>query len=299
MPSRRVFALVLSILAAGATMRGQDLAYRAAIEEWREAHEARLRADDGWLTVVGLSWLRSGGNSAGSDPSSDILLPARSAPVRVGVFRFNGSRIEFEAADQVPVRINGKTLTSATLRADTSGFPDMVTVGSIAMFVIKRGDRYGVRIRDSEAEARRTFKGLRWFPVDERYRVTARFVPYEPAKKIPIVNVLGDVQEMSSPGYVVFTLEGREYRLDPVVEGPGSRQLFFILRDATSGGETYPAGRFLYTDPPRDGQVVLDFNKAENPPCAFTAFATCPLPPPQNALPGRVRAGETYAGRKD
>jgi uncharacterized protein (DUF1684 family) len=290
-------AVVLGLLLAGiaprSITRAEDPPYRAGIEKWRQAHEAALRADDGWLTAVGLSWLERGPNSAGSDTASRVALPA-SAPAKVGVFRFDGAHVTFEATDGAAAHVNGKTVPVAEIRADSAGAPDLVTVGSVTMFVIRRGDRYGVRIKDTESEARRAFTGLRWFAVDERFRVTAKFVPYAPPKRIRITNVLGDQQEMTSPGYVVFELEGREHRLDPVMESAGARQLFFIFRDATSGRETYPAGRFLYAPLPKDGEVVLDFNKAENPPCAFTAFATCPLPPQQNWLAARITAGEQY-----
>jgi uncharacterized protein (DUF1684 family) len=160
------------------------------------------------------------------------------------------------------------------------------------MYVIERGGRFALRVKDPESARRRSFRGLDWFPVRESYRVTARFVPYEPPKAIPIANVLGTVEPMPSPGYVVFSLNGREFHLDPVLEDPAAKELFFIFRDETAGKQTYPAGRFLYADLPKDGRVVLDFNKAYSPPCAFTSFATCPLPPRQNRLDVRIEAGE-------
>jgi uncharacterized protein len=290
----RLTAAALIISLAGAPMLAQDSAYRTGIEHWRQQHEAELRADDGWLTVVGLSWLKRGTNSVGSRRNNDIVLPP-AAPAKVGVFGFDGARVTFEPADGAGVKVNGRTLARAEMRWDRT--PDVATVGSITMFVIQRGDRCGIRVKDTNSDARRAFTGLRWFPVDERYRIVARFVPYEPPKKVAISNVLGDQQQMTCPGYAAFVLGGREYRLEPVVESPGTRELFFIFRDATSGTETYPAGRFLYTPLPQNGQVVIDFNRAENPPCAFTAFATCPLPPQQNWLPVRIPAGEQYTHR--
>jgi uncharacterized protein (DUF1684 family) len=290
----RPAAVILIVWLAGALVLAQDPAYRVSVEKWRQQHEAGLRADDGWLTVVGLSWLKRGTNSAGSDARSDVALP-RSAPARVGVFGFDGARVTFEPAVGAGVKVNGRIVKNVEMR--WGGTPDVATVGSITMFVIQRGDRYGIRMKDANSEARRAYTGLRWFPVDEQYRIVAKFVPYRPARSIPISNVLGDQQQMTCPGYVAFVLGGREYRLEPVVESPGARELFFIFRDATSGTETYPAGRFLYTALPQNGELVLDFNKAENPPCAFTAFATCPLPPQQNWLPVRVPAGEQYTHR--
>jgi len=143
---------------------------------------------------------------------------------------------------------------------------------------------------------RKAFRGLSWFEVDEAYRVTARFVPYGAMKPLSVPNVLGYTEKMLSPGYAVAHLGGKEIRLEGVLEDPRATQLFFIFRDLTTGKETYPAGRFLYSDLPREGRVVIDFNRAYNPPCAFTPFATCPLPPKENWLPVRVEAGEKDYG---
>jgi hypothetical protein len=182
------------------------------------------------------------------------------------------------------------------LRPDTTAAPDVLKVGRLTLHVIVRGDRVGIRLKDPEAPTRRQFTGLRWFPVKDEYRVSGRFVAHPGPLTIAVPNILGQVIEMPSPGYVTFTLQDRELRLDPVLEEPDAKELFFIFRDETAGHESYPAGRFLYTALPRDGAVMLDFNKAYSPPCAFTAFATCPLPPKQNRLPVRVEAGEMYTG---
>lgn len=252
---------------------GADASYVASIEKWRGEREAALKADGGWLTVAGLFWLKEGNNTFDMNP-------------QVGVFEFHAGKTVLHVAPGHAVAVNGKQVTSAELRPDK----DIVTTGPLTMFVIKRGDRYGIRLKDRNAEARRNFKGLHWYPVNEAYRVTARFVPYNPPKQIPVPNVLGQVENMPSPGYVAFQLNGKEYRLDPVAEG--GTELFFIFRDPTSAKETYPSGRFLYAKPPNDGKVALDFNQAVNPPCAFTPYATCPLPPPQNVLAVRIEAGE-------
>jgi uncharacterized protein (DUF1684 family) len=168
--------------------------------------------------------------------------------------------------------------------------PDAVNVGRLHLFIIKRGDRFGLRLKDPASEYRRNFHGIETFPAREEYRVTAAWVA-EPVK-IPILNVLGQTDQMQSPSYATFQLHGRQYRLRPVLEAPDDRELFFIFRDQTSGKETYPAGRFLYSAMPENGKVVLDFNKAYNPPCAFTPYATCPLPPAENRLAVRIEAGE-------
>jgi uncharacterized protein (DUF1684 family) len=265
--------------------------YRRSIEAWRAEREAKLKADDGWLTLVGLHWLRTGPNQVGGSPTVDVPLPAGSAPHAVGTIAFAGGVARFTPEPGVDVRINGAPARPQVLRPQPGDY-DVVTTGSVTFFVIKRGDRYGVRVRDANSAERRGFEGLRWYPVREDYRVKARFIPHENPASIMIANVLGAVEPWPTPGEVVFTLGGREFTLHPVLDGPDANELFFIFRDGTTGSETYPGGRFLYAPMPKNGEVVLDFNKAESPPCAFTAFATCPLPPRENALPIRIEAGE-------
>jgi uncharacterized protein (DUF1684 family) len=270
-----------------------ESSYQAEIEQWRQHREAALKADDGWLTVAGLFWLKEGKNTVGADRSSNIVLPQGSAPGKVGVFDFQNGHTTFQPAPGVQAMVNDKPTSSAILKPDASGEPDVLRVNDLAMFVIKRGSRVGIRLKDKNNEARKAFTGLKYFPVNERFRITAKFVPYNPPKRLSIPNILGDTEEEASPGYVEFPLDGRQCRLDPLDEGDG---LFFIFKDLTSGKETYPPGRFLYAAKPRNGKVILDFNKAVNPPCAFTPFATCPLPPRQNYLPVRVEAGELRYG---
>ncbi len=268
--------------------------YEAAVLRWRADREAALKADNGWLTVAGLFWLRPGLNRAGTDPSNDIVLPEGTAPARLGVFEFDGARAIFQAEPGTGVHQNGVPIERVEMNG--SAPPTQIQVRDFTMFVIRRGERSGVRLRDRNSAMRREFKGLRWYPVDPAYRVVATFVPYPEPKTIPVPNVLGDTPQMTSPGYVEFTLGGQVLRLDPVFDGADARELFFIFGDQTNGLETYPSGRFLYAALPERGQVVLDFNRAENPPCAFTPFATCPLPPTQNRLPIRVTAGELSYG---
>ena len=286
--SRLLFLPLLLLL-----VRGGESSYQAEIEQWRQHREAALKADDGWLTVAGLFWLKDGKNTVGADLSSNIILPKGSAPAKVGVFDFQNGYTTFQPAPGVHATVNGKPTSSAVLKPDASGEPDVVRVNDLTMFVIKRGSRFGIRLKDKNREARKAFTGLKYFPVTERFRVTAKFVPYNPPKRLSVPNILGDTEEEASPGYVEFTLDGHPCRLDPLEEGGG---LFFIFKDLTSGKETYPPGRFLYAPKPKNGEVILDFNKAVNPPCAFTPFATCPLPPQQNYLPMRVEAGELRYG---
>ena len=268
-------------------------AYRAEIERWRERREASLKSDDGWLAVAGLFWLKHGINTVGTGEGNDIILPAGSAPAKVGTFDMHDGIVTFQAAPEASPTVNGTPATAATLKPDSSESPDVLRLNDLTMFVIQRGGRYGIRLKDKNSGMRKTFTGLRYFPVKEEYRVRARFVPYDPPKSIAVPNILGQIEQTPSPGYVEFTLNGHELRLDPVTEGDS---LFFIFKDLTSGKETYPPGRFLNTEMPKNSEVMLDFNKAYNPPCAFTPYATCPLPPEQNKLSIAIEAGELRYG---
>jgi uncharacterized protein (DUF1684 family) len=269
-------------------------AYRREIETWRAERQARLQSDGGWLSVAGLYWLAPGMNRFGSDRSNQLVLPAR-APPRAGSFRLESGRVTVEAIPGVTLTLAGKPIARAELRSDAAGPPDVVSLGDLTMQVIARGDRLGIRLKDPRSPARQNFKGLSWFPVRPEYRVSARFVAHPAPVSITVPTVIGTAESMPSPGSALFEIGGKSLRLDPVLEA-GETQLFFIFRDATSGQSTYGGGRFLYADPPKDGRVVLDFNKASSPPCAFTPYATCPLPPSQNRLPIAVEAGELGAG---
>lgn len=286
---------LLAVLLVAALAPAEDAGYRAEVERWRTQREERLKADGGWLTVTGLFWLKDGVNSFGTAPANDIVLPP-GAPARAGVFELRQGRVTVRLQPSVTAAVGGEPFVSRDLKTDRDGTPDVLTIGRLTMHVIQRGQRFGIRLKDLDSAARRGFSGLTWFPVDESYRVNARFVPYAPPRPLSVPNILGEIEEMRSPGYAVFTIEGKEVRLEPVLETAGAQELFFIFRDLTSGKETYPAGRFLYSSLPRDGMVVLDFNKAYNPPCAFTRFATCPLPPKGNRLEVRVGAGEKDYG---
>ncbi len=286
-----------AVLAAGLTAApAGDAAYRAEIDQWRAAREARLRADDGWLAVAGLFWLKEGANRFGTAAGNEIVLPAGSAPAVAGVFELHAGKTSVHVEPGVVVTAATGAVTAMELRPDTSGSPDVLKLGRLTLFVIERSGRYGIRLRDPESPRRKEFKGLTWFPVAEPLRIKARFIPYTPPRSVPVPNVLGQINEMPSPGRAVFAIGGQEVGLDSVLEEPEAKELFFIFRDLTTGHETYPSGRFLYSDMPQDGTVILDFNKAYSPPCAFTPFATCPLPPKQNRLPVRIEAGERYAG---
>jgi len=265
-----VFTLAAAMFAAST--------YQAEIARWHSEREAKLKAEDGWLSLAGLFWLHEGANPFGKDPGGEIVLP--DGPAHAGVFHLEHGK--------VTVTVDGKT------REIAPDSDDVAKVGRARLLVIKRSEKIGIRVKDPESPARREFKGIESFPIDESYRVTAKWVA-EP-RKIPILNIIGQTEQSDCPGYAVFHLKGREFQLHPIIEEPGAKELFYIFKDETAAKETYPAGRFFYSDFPKDGQVVLDFNKAYNPPCAFTAFATCPLPPAENRLAVRVEAGEKRYG---
>lgn len=267
-----------ALLAAGFAMSAAT-SYQDSILQWRQSREAALRAPDGWTSLAGLFWLREGANRYGKDPGNDIPLPA--GPAHAGTFELRGGQVTAVADGRRHV-----------LQPD-SDQDGVVKVDRLSLLVIKRGDRYGIRLKDPDSSYRTSFRGIRSFPIQEAYRVTAKWVAAP--RQIPILNVLGQTEPSENPGYAVFQLAGKELKLYPILEVPGDRQLFYIFRDLTTGKETYPAGRFFYSEMPKDGRVVLDFNKAYNPPCAFTPYATCPLPPKENYLPVRIEAGEkTY-----
>jgi uncharacterized protein (DUF1684 family) len=287
------FAAILPVALAalaGTPMTNQNFAKTEA--DWRTHREARLRAPDGWLSVAGLFWLREGVAKAGSDPQSDIVLPA-SAPRHLGSLQMTGGVVTFTPEKDASVTVDGKAAAKTVMKPDTEAHPDIVRAGNIALTVIKRGDRTGIRMRDSDAATRRSFTGCKWFPASEKWLVHAKWVEYPTPKKIKITNILGMTDEEPSPGYAEFTVDGQTVRLEPVDE---DGDLSFMFKDATSGKTSYAPGRFLDPEKPKNGVIVLDFNQAYNPPCAFTAYATCPLPPKQNVLSIAIPAGEMKYG---
>jgi uncharacterized protein len=265
----------------------QDVAYRASVEKWRADYETDLKSDHGWLVISGLFWLHEGENRFGSDPLNDIILPAPS-PADAGYFDLHDGKVTVHVSPGAPVTLGGKPIESAELKPDSA--TDRLALGDLTIYIHASGARRVVRLLDKNSALRRNFAGLRWFPIDESWRVTARFVPYDPARKIQMQNLAGDTLDVPLAGTAVFTLHRQELRLDALAEDSG--KLEFIFRDLTSGKETYAAVRFLDTDAPQNGEFVLDFNKAYNPPCGYNPYTTCPLPPPQNRLRLRIEAGE-------
>ena len=272
----RTAGLVAIAVAAIAADSG---AYQREIAKFRAERETKLKADDGWLTVVGLHWLKNGINTVGSDPYTDAPLP-KSAPPMVGTIVLSKGKVHFKPA-------SGVQLKEMDLKTDVTPQYDRLTLGRVKFFVIEREDRFGVRVKDNDSEARRKFTGLRWYPVDPSWKVKAKFTPSP--HDVFFDTEVGVKEKDQSPGYVTFARGGKEYKMEPVTEDD---HLWFVFRDQTSGKTTYAASRFLYVPMPKDGFIEIDFNKAENPPCVFTDYATCPLPTPQNRLQLAVTAGE-------
>lgn len=283
---------IAGAVAAGDANPIDPTGYAAEIESWRAERLAHLTAADGWLTLVGLYWLKPGANTLGREPGNTIVLNHPALAPKAGSFVLADDQVRFESASAAGITLDGEPVTQAGMKPDTSGAPTILASGSLRLLIIERGGRLGVRVRDVEHPLRTHFAGLAYFPLDAEWARLAQFHAYVPVKRVPIVNVLGMIIDMDSPGYLTFEAAGREWRLDALSEGEDAEELFLMFADGTSGRETYGAGRFLYVPLPVAGKVLVDFNKAYNPPCAFNEFATCPLPPQQNRLALRVEAGE-------
>ena len=284
----QAIAACLVLFACGLLASGAALTYEQSVAQWRHDYEASLRSDDGWLSVAGLFWLHEGKNSFGSDPLNDIVLPAGLMPASAGYFDFHNGNTWVHVNPGVPILKRGKPVELAQLHSDSSS--DQLTIGTLTLYVHASGARYAIRLQDKNSKILRDFKGLRWFPVDPSYRIVANFVPYDPPKQITMQNIMGDTGTASFVGYVTFSVGGQQCRLD--AEGDPAKGLSFVFRDLTGGEETDPAARFLDAPPPKDGKVVLDFNEAYNPPCAYNPYTTCPVPPPEDRLRVKIQAGE-------
>jgi uncharacterized protein len=292
--------LLLSLSPEGCTKpaeRVDPAKYQKEIQEWQSTRRTRLTREDGWLTLCGLFWLKEGENKFGSDSSNTIIFPPGKSPAVAGSIWLEHGALRMQARPGVEIRYHDSVVTAMALKSDDED-PSILKLGTLSFYTIKRSDRIGVRVKDKENPARVNFKGLEYFPIDPKWRVEARFEPYRPPKIIPIATMIGTTENDSCPGALVFDLDGKEYRLDPVIETGNEHQLFIMLSDETSGKETYAVGRQLYSElPDSTGKVIVDFNMAYNWPCVFTVFATCPIPPRENHLPFRVEAGEKmYAG---
>lgn len=269
-------------------------AYAGEIDQWRAKRLASLTSESGWLSLIGLFWLKEGRNTFGSDAANDIVVPK--VPGRAGEFVLANGVVTFRTPHAKAFIVDGAPISSVELKTDLDEKPTIVRAGSLSFQIIKREDKLGVRVKDRDNPDRASFRGLEYFPTDPKWRIEARFEPYNPPRAIPILNVLNMETDEPSPGAVAFEVGGKTYRLDAITER-GEKQLFMIFADDTRGKETYGAGRYLYIDPPdANNRIVIDFNKAYSPPCAFTNYATCPLPPQQNILPVKIAAGEKFTG---
>jgi uncharacterized protein len=266
---------------------------------WRANRATRLQAPEGWLSLIGLEWLKQGNNSFGS--ATDNVIPiAGKAPAHVAIVSLDKGALRLVTPPggfPKDLTVDGHAPQEQVLYADDGASPSKLKFGTFTVIIIHRDERYGLRIKDTEAPTRTGFHGLKWYAPDPAYLIKARWIPYNPPKMIEIPTILGTVDKLPAPGAAEFTINGQTARLEPVLEDPSSTDLFFIMRDATSKTTTYGAGRFLYTGFPdhglnQPGEIVLDFNQLVNPPCAFTPYATCPLPPTQNRLTVAIPAGE-------
>jgi hypothetical protein len=267
--------------------------YAADTKAWRVKRLDAIAGPDGWSTLAGLFWLDSAAYTIGSGPNSTIALPADHTPATFGTLRIAGEVGHFAAAKGVTVTSDSARVDTLTLVNDKGAKPTVLRSGSVTYRVIERGGRQAIRVKDSAYVLRTDFKGLEYFPLDTALRVLAHLVPHPTPRTLRILNVIGQTEEYTSPGVLEFTVAGKPYRITASFEGKDTTQYFLIFRDATSRDSTYPAGRFMYATPVDSaGYTILDFNRSYNPPCAFTAFATCPLPPKENVLDVAIKAGE-------
>jgi uncharacterized protein (DUF1684 family) len=287
---RSVTLLLLVSCAAPVEPPERTDEWAASIAQFRAEREEGLRSDNGWLTLAGLHWLRPGENRMGSDPDNPVVLSADGVPAWAGTLVLEDDTVTLRAAPGAEITLGDAPVEERVLRDDAEGQPDVLTVGRLRFHIIRRGDRFGVRVKDPEHPRLKAFRGLATFPLDPRFRFDAAFEPFDEPREVEITTVIGTRVTMLAPGRVTFTLDGRSHSLLPFVSEPGETELWFIFKDETSGKETY-GFRYLYADL-ADGRVDLDFNKAYNPPCAFTPFATCPLPPRENRIDARIEAGE-------
>ena len=289
---KRAFALLLLVLSPALAGAQSTAATEAEdLAKFRADRVTTLLGDSGWFTVAGLHFLNPGSNTFGSDPLNDIVIESADMPRRGGTITMEGTTVTIRAAQGTTLVHNGETVREGPLRLSGQGRrADLVTFGSVSFFLHYSGPRLAIRVRDQRAPLRTNFSGLKWFAPNPAYRVTAKFTPLAEPRVVQAPNILGDLEPFTIPGTVTFALNGRTHTMEAWRSG---NQLWFVFRDLTSADLTYPSARFLYTSTPSaDGTVVMDFNRAVNPPCAYNPWTTCPLPPAMNRLQIRVEAGE-------
>ncbi len=270
--------------------------YRQSVNEWRKERDETIRRENGWLALSGLYWLKLGKNQIGSDPKSEIQLPER-IPINIGFFEYNGKSVTFRVAPGQKAQVNNKQTDFAILQPDISETPSYIQLQDIQLVVIQRGNRMGVRMWDNQREERRSFPARTWYDIDENYRIPATYTAYERPKMAYFPDITGEKSEFPVEGYLLFEFGGNQYQLD--INKEDDETYFIRFSDPTSKDGTYPTGRYLIADIDPDKKIFIDFNKAYNPPCAFTDFATCVFAPEQNYLDFNVTAGETYQRHKE
>lgn len=285
--------VVVLTLSSSAFLHATDVnsdAYKKDFAQWKNELTEDLKKN--WLTAVGLFWLKEGTNRVGSDPRNEVPLPEGKAPRQIGTIDFHAGKAVFHSESSTPVTNDSKPVSTIELKPDVTGKPTTLFVGDIRMLMIQRKDRFAIRVRDPHSQFLSEFKGMDFYPLSQNYVVLADFHPYEQPKKISVPTQIGQDAEMESPGYVEFTLNGTKRQLQILERS--KEDMFIVFKDESSGHGTYPAGRFLYTALPKDGKVEIDFNRAYSPPCAWTPYATCPLPPKGNRMTTRIEAGEKF-----
>ncbi len=291
-------ALVSGVGVTTSGVHSDDNAYRQQIEKSRAARVERLKAPTGWLTLIGLDWLKEGKNTIGSAKNNDIVIDKLPAHFCIVTLKDGKAMLQMAPGSDA-AGIDTKA-GPVEMLDDSHDKPTTVANRTVSFYLVERNGQHGLRVKDSDAATRTNFLGIDYFDIDPSWLIEAKWEEYNPPHEVEEPNILGKMDKVVVPGAAVFEREGKTYRLEPVIESPGDKNLFLVFADKTSGHETYGAARFLYMDPPKDGKVILDFNTAYNPPCAFTPYATCPLPTSQNRLGVRVTAGEKkYRGEHE
>jgi uncharacterized protein len=263
--------------------------HKSEIQKWRKAHETEIKGENSWFSLAGLFWLKNGVNTIGHGKNFDIQLTENFKNGKFGELLFQNGTATLKVENGVEALTEGILISEMVLISDVNQKQTVVKTGSQSFYLIKREDKFGVRLKDKNTKARLNFKGLKWFPIDPKLKVIADFEPFSEPKEILIPNMLGGTFRMKSEGILKFKLNGKSFSLQPVEE---NGKFFIVFRDLTSKTQTYGVGRFLYAEKSKDNKIILDFNKAENPPCAYTTFATCPIPPQQNRLKIAIKGGE-------
>ena len=264
--------------------------YQKEIQEWRHTLDTNLRKENSWLALAGLFWLDEGNNTFGASDENDLVFPDAGIQAQIGIFIVDGDAVTLNVTADTPVDVDGVPAKEALLRPDLSGAPTQLKLGSLTFILIQREDGFGIRLWDAKNPKRESFPGRQWFPIDEKFRIEGSFQRYAEGQLASFERKNGADFEAKLEGEVRFSINGETHALAAFEDEDG--ELFIMFRDATNGSETYGSGRYLSVDAPKNGVAIIDLNRAVNPPCAFTSYATCPLPPAQNNLPISINAGE-------